>query len=242
MHGESTTVNSGLLLATWGGPIVALRIQGGGIMKILAGLVLGAALAGAIAMPASAASIDNPANGGTIDAWGPSAIGGGQSYGEIFTAAGSVLNDFTFTVAGDSYPFVAQVYAWNGVGATGPALYTSGIDTLTGTLTSYTFNPNIGLIAGNLYVAFVTNQPSGVSLGGSGSGYMAASDGGTGGFFEFAEGDPSVAANWETYPSNAEFHADFSGSVTAVPEPVSLSLFGAGLAGAAFIRRRKAKA
>ena len=211
-------------------------------MKVVAALLLGAALAGAVVTSASAASIDNPGNGGTIDAWGPSATGGGQSYGEIFTAAGSVLNDFTFTVAGDPYPFVAQVYAWNGTGATGPALYTSGIDNLTAILTSYTFNPNISLVAGNLYVAFVTNQPNNVSLGGTGTGYMAASDGGTGGFFEFAEGNPSVAANWETYPSNAEFHADFSGEVTTVPEPVSLSLFGAGLAGAALIRRRKAKA
>jgi hypothetical protein len=210
-------------------------------MRVLAGLLLGAALAGALALPASAAAIDNPANGGTISSWGPSAVGGGQSYGDIFTAPGSVLNDFTFTVAGSTYPFVAQVYAWNGTGATGPALYTSGINNLTATLTAYTFTPNLSLTLGNAYVAFVTNQPNNVSLGGTGSGFMAASDGGTGGFFEFAEGDPSVAANWQTYPSTAQFHADFSGSVTTVPEPISLSLFGAGLAGAAFIRRRKTK-
>jgi hypothetical protein len=210
-------------------------------MKVLAGLLLGAALAGASALPASAAAIDNPGNGGTIEAWGPSATGGGQSYGDIFTAPGSVLNDFTFTAAGESYPFVAQVYAWNGTGATGPALYTSGLNTLTATLTAYTFTPNITLTVGNAYVAFITNQPNNVSLGGSGTGYIAASDGGTGGIFEFAEGDPSLGTTWQTYPSTAQFHADFSGAVTPVPEPISLSLFGAGLAGAAFMRRRKAK-
>jgi hypothetical protein len=209
-------------------------------MKVLAALVLGAALAGAIVTSASAAAIDNPGNGGTISEWGPGAVGGGQSYGEIFTAAGNVLNDFTFTVAGNSYPFVAQVYAWSGTGATGPALYTSGVTALTATLTSYTFTPNLSLSSGSLYVAFVTNQPNGVSLGGSGTGYMAASNGGTGGTFEFVEGNPAVAT-WSVYPSNAQFHADFSNS-TPVPEPVTLSLFGAGVAAAGFIRRRKAKA
>jgi PEP-CTERM motif len=217
------------------------------VLRALVGLstvAMGAALASALVMPASAAAIDNPDNGEQIFYWGPSAVGGGQSYGDIFTAPQSVLNDFTFTVAAvdTNFPFVAQVYAWNGTAPTGSALYTSGLFNTTLSLTPYTFTPNISLTASDQYVAFVTNEPNGVSLGGSGNGEMEASDGGTGGAFEFVEGDP-VTGGWQTYSIGAaEFHADFSDSTAPVPEPFTLSLFGAGVAGAAVLRRRKKKA
>jgi hypothetical protein len=188
------------------------------------------------ALPAMASSLTNPDNGGLISFWGPSSADN-QSYGTVFTAPQPVLDDFTVWVddADTSFPFVAQVYAWNGSTTTGPALYTSGVEATTGAITPYTFSPDIMLTTGDSYIAFVTNQPGGVSLGGSGNGNMEASSGPL--TFLFAEGDPQ-GGSWFTYSTNAEFKADFS----SVPEPAAWTLLLAGfgaLGGALRTRRRQ---
>lgn len=171
-----------------------------------------------VAHKAEADTISDPPNGNLISFWGPSSLDN-QSYGVIFTAPEAVLDDFSVMLESDNpFPFVAQVYAWNGTTTVGPALFTSGVQDTTTSLTTFEWTPDITLISGDQYIAFVTNQPSGVGLGGSGNGEMAAGAAP----FEFAEGDPA-GGSWFTYAEDAAFNADFSAS-TATPEPGSLGL------------------
>jgi hypothetical protein len=119
---------------------------------------------------------------------------------------------------------------------------------LTPTLTSYTFTPNLSLIAGDKYIAIFTNQPDGVSLGGSGSGFAegtldAVFD------FNYAIGDPRVPSNWICQGPDGclgvplAFQADFSDSLSQVPLPATLPLFATGLVGLGLLGwRRKRKA
>lgn len=186
-------------------------------------------MVGLSALSAHASSVTNTPIPGNIYEWGPSAVGGGQSYGLVFIAPGSRLDDFSLTVSyvDTSFPFVSQVYAWDGSETTGPALYTSGVDMTTSSLTTYTYTPDITVTVGASYIAFVTNQPgpSGVSLGGSGVGDMEQGTGPA--TFMYAEGNPSGPGAWSTYPENAAFNADFS----AVPEPSTwaMLILGAGM-------------
>ena len=191
---------------------------------------------------AQAAVIDYPANGSNINFWGPDS-GGNQSYGQVFTAPQSFLIDYSFSVGSDTpYPFVSQVYQWDGTTATGPALFTSPTLATTTTVDTYTFTPNISLIAGNQYIAFVTNQPDGVGLGGSGLGLMAQSSVGLGQFY-FAVLNP-VGGLWDTFLGlDAAFHADFSSEGTATPLPAAVWLFagGLGLLGMCYRKKEKPK-
>ena len=176
--------------------------------------------------------------GGEISYWGPSAVGGGQSYGLVFTApVTAVLLDYTLSVMYDdtSFPFVSQVYAWNGTTTTGSALYTSGVSSTPPTLTPFTFDPDVPVIAGDSYIAFVTNEPDGVSLGGSGLGGMASGSGPA--TFMFAEGNPSGGI-WSGYGLNAAFHADFG---SAVPEPSTWTMMLLGFAGFGFAGYRTSR-
>jgi len=193
--------------------VVALALVLGGVGQVKAGV------------------IDIPTDGTEISYWGPSSSFN-QSYGQIFTVPGgsTVLNDYTLTVRyfDTSFPFVSQLYAWNGTTTTGPALFTSGTLNTAPTETPYTFTPNVGVTAGQQYIAFVTNQPNGASLGGSGYGDMAGTYGSySGGQFEYAGGNPQGGSWSPSAVPNAEFHADFSGAA-AVPEPASLTLLGIG--------------
>jgi hypothetical protein len=186
--------------------------------------------------------IDIPSGGSIEFYWGPSS-GGNQSYGEIFTVPGSstVLNDYTLTVASDSsFPFVSQLYAWNGTTTIGPALFTSDVLTTTSTLTSYTFNPDISVTAGNQYIAFVTNQPNGVSLGGSGLGIMAQTNSSfPGAGFAFAEGNPAGGSWFPFGTINEQFHADFSSpSPAPVPSTLLMSLILFGMVGTVWSCKR----
>jgi len=195
-------------------------------------------MAAACAGAASAQSINIPTDGNNIVFWGPDAIGD-QSYGQAFTAPNSKLLDYSLTVSGDAFQFVSQVYAWDGSGTTGSALFTSEVLTNPPANTTFTFKPDIALTSGQMYIALVTPDPGGVNIGGSGVGSIAANftNGAPSEFF-FAEGDPGVHNNWFSFIGNAEFHADFA---AGVPEPATwaMMLFGFGGLGAAIRSRRK---
>jgi hypothetical protein len=190
-----------------------------------------------IADRAQATSINDPGNGDVIYDWGPSSLSN-QSYGVVFTAPQAYLDDFSLTVdsADTNFPFESQVYAWNGTTTVGPALYTSGVQDTTTTMMTYTWDPDITLTTGDEYIAFVTNQPFGSTLGGSGDGQIAAGSG----LFEFAEGAPA-GGFWQTYTENAEFQADFSATApsSAVPEPSSVILPLTVLLAAALVLRKR---
>ena len=131
------------------------------------------ATAGLSRLSVHASSVTNTPILAAVDFWGPSPVGN-ESYGLVFTAPESTLDDLSLTVSDFDapFPFVSQVYAWDGSETIGPALYTSGVGDTTSSLTTYTYSPDMHVTAGDQYVAFVTNQPGGISLGGSGSGLM----------------------------------------------------------------------
>lgn len=164
--------------------------------------------------------------------WGP----GVASYGQTFTVplGNSVLVDYSFSVLtmNAQFLYVSQVYAWDGSGVTGAALFTS--TALLSPLpldifTTVVFAPSIAVTAGHQYIALVTNQPFGAPFGGppdSGGGMFLNQDNPySGGEFVFKDGNPEIGP-WFLTLSNADavFHADF------VPEPATLVLFGLGLA------------
>jgi hypothetical protein len=205
--------------------------------KLLAVAML--AITVAAGWPAAASSIIIPPRGDQIGNWGPSS---GQTYGQVFVAPDAMLLDYTLWVSGsEAFPFVSQVYAWDGDGVTGAALYTSAIHSVTSTLTAFTFAPNIMLTQGASYVATVTNRPFNVGLGGSGSGTMARGTASTG--FTFTGGDPTASSSWCTSGCalSAQFTANFAPvGGGPVPEPAAwaLMILGFGAAGAA-VRSRK---
>jgi hypothetical protein len=131
------------------------------------------ATAGLSTLSVHASSVTNTPRLAAVDFWGPSSVGN-ESYGLVFTAPESTLDDFSVTVSDfdTPFPFVSQVYAWDGSETIGPALYTSGVGDTTSSLTTYTYSPDMHVTAGAQYIAFVTNQPGRISLGGSGSGLM----------------------------------------------------------------------
>jgi hypothetical protein len=190
-----------------------------------------------LASHARASTLSYAPDGSTWQAWGPSS-GGNQSYGESFTAPQSELDDYSFYLKSTSpFSFVSQVYAWNGSAVVGPALFTSSVYATTTTMQQYTFTADIPLTPGDMYIAFVTNQPNGVSLGGTGSGYMEQTSNPSANFF-FTEGNPAVG-NWACggCTPGAAFTANFSAA--AVPEPTSMILFGGGLIALGRARRRR---
>ena len=195
-------------------------------------VILLALCLGAMGRPVEAGVIDVRNQNLTAGSWGPTS---GQSYGQTFTApAGdTLLVDYSFTVgASRQFRFVSQVYRWGGLNATGPALFTSPIVLTPLPLFSsatYVFSPAIPVSAGQQYIAFVTNQPDGVSLGGplEAGGTIALNQNNLyeGGQFVFnTSGNPANGTWFLTLPNvDAVFHATF------IPEPATLLLLSLGL-------------
>lgn len=162
--------------------------------------------------------------------WGPDAA----RYGQTFTVptGDSLMIDFTFDIVtlNDPFPFVSQVYGWDGYGRTiGSALFTSDVATTptpgSNSYTRFTFTPNIEVNSGQQYVAFVTNVLDGKSLGtGVNSGGMmhlnsdnVYADG------RFVWSSPTENS-WAELPyADAVFRAIFRPNV--VPEPASLGVW-----------------
>ena len=197
-----------------------------------------------------ATTINFASNGNELIYWGPSS-GGNQTYGQVFTAPQSMLDDYSLSASSTNpFPFVSQIYAWNGSssgpdGPIGPSLFTSSVLNTTTSTTTYTFTPDIVLTPGVEYVALFTNQPNGVALGGTGFGSMLESNHVSASPWNGAEGDPTVDANWYCGTPNTcgytlAFEADFS--VSAVPEPSTWAMMILGFAGVGFMAyRRKSK-
>ena len=193
----------------------------GGLVKVykLSTFIVSAAIIAFLTLPneAKADTINIASDNETVGWWGPST---GQSYGEIFVAPQPILDDFTLWVSSVgqnggaivNFPFVAQVYQFNGATTVGGALYTSATMTTTSTMSAFTFSPNITLTPGAEYIAFVTNEPNGVSLGGRGVGLMEDGINSTGFTFVGSEEAPierlaSVRrTNWTCSFPASSFH------------------------------------
>jgi hypothetical protein len=218
------------------------------------------ALIAASAQPALASSIS------TVGSWDGSnfVLQMGEfdtaTYGQTFTApADNVLTSFTFYVNDNENPdfldFAAYVYAWDGLKATGPALFTSGGMSTTdnggaGGFETITVNTGgVTLATGSQYVAFLSasNFFDGIQ-GTSIWGYLNA-DVYAGGGFWFSNNGNNFAAlttnNWENFVgggvNDLAFSMEFSPSQVPVPEPTSLLLFGTGAAGLIVKARRRKK-
>jgi hypothetical protein len=184
-----------------------------------------------------------------------------STYGQTFTVGSDhVLNSFSLFLDGTptaSFNFEAYVYAWNGAEATGPALYTSSLQTFSGTPSGnpqeFAFNVGaINLTSGNQYVAFLST--AGVQDGGNNYALMPYS--GTfgtdvlpdGQFVYYNTGNDFAALTssaWDLNSSNSccgdvWFKATFSDG--AVPEPASwaMMVLGFGAVGALLRRRQEA--
>lgn len=157
-----------------------------------------------------------------------------ENYGQTVTVpsdGNNILQSFTFYIQPTTaISFQGEVYAWNGVSASGSQLYQSSTISLnpTATFQAVTFTPSVALTPGGQYVLFATtdNQNQSVASG-SYWGQPQNSDVYPGGSFVFINdvGDDSPAL-WTTTPWNQTFLGTgsdlaFQADFTSVPEPVT---------------------
>ena len=172
-------------------------------------------------------------------------LGWTSTFGQVITVPDSedILSGFSFAInlPATDY-FQAGVYAWNGTGATGPALYTSPATATSGSGTFETMAFDTGGISvtpGGSYVLMATT----VDEGGSGEGtwgLVVPSDYPAGGFVYAGNTTPDELTSepWYTvYESGSSlaFTADFA----PVPEPSSWGLLGLGVIAWTGWRRRE---
>jgi len=191
--------------------------------------------------------LQNAPTGGSISTFG---VPDSQTYGQVFTAPISgTLTSFTLSLNSGVGALHGAVGQWNGTAAFGFGfgesnnLYTSSsVPSLTGG--AYTFTPNISVVAGQQYVAYIsvfgeggatttTSMPLGTSV--PGIDYFVWNN----------TSDPKNNPSWNYFNNfgNALFSATFA---PAVPEPSTFALFGSviglGLGGFLWNRRRRAVA
>lgn len=201
------------------------------------------------AAPARAASIDTTGSDtGTIVQFGAPNT---ATYGQTFTASGSVLDTFSlflrdrFAGAG-SLDLRGYVAAWNGLMASS-ILYESSTRTMNagGALQQFDFSPSLGLTPGNQYVAFlsIANLPDQAE---SNFGMPHGIDQIPGEFVFLNNG--TSPSEWTTSPwtlgwigqDDVWFGAEFD--LTPTPEPMTLLLTGTTLAGLGLARWRRNRA
>ncbi|MFO1380993.1 MAG: PEP-CTERM sorting domain-containing protein [Chitinivorax sp.] len=205
----------------------------------------------ASAAAASAAVVDTTAAWNGSDALQPFGSPNTSTYGQVVKASGSQLDSFSFIVdLPDTLQFKAYAYAWDGVKATGPALFTSGVTSDNGSgFNSVAFSTGGAAVTnGQDYVLFLSISELYAANNGAGTGVFASVDAASyadGDFYWFNDGGNFAALtsqNWEKwFPGDFAFTATFTdGADNRVPEPGLLALLGIGALGLAASKRRKA--
>ncbi len=210
----------------------------------VAGLLAGAADAQTV--------ISNAPNGQTINFFGKPAAAN-QTFGQVFTAPiTGTLTSFTLSLTGGVGELFGEVGTWNGgptfaTGFWSPTnLYQSANIASTGPQ-AFTFTPNVAVVAGQQYVAYLTTF--GANLNANASTTMVGGDALPDSYFVWKNaGDPHDGTQWGytnrslTF-GNALFSASFSGA-GAVPEPTTwaLMIIGFGAMSAALRRQRHVSA
>jgi hypothetical protein len=208
------------------------RPRGAALALALAGLV-------AAATPARAdLTISTFPLIGSVGSWGNGTI---PTFGQTFTATSpnNVLNSIQFELynaSGTPVNYRADVYAWNGTGITGPALFDSGDRSLGGAAGFQDVSVSTGgvsLTAGQQYVAFFTTLLSTNSDSNSVSWGIANDSAYAGGTFAFSGAGTfaGLSSPWETgFGYDTAFSFNFSPAVVSAPEPTTLVMGGAALA------------
>ncbi|MGB8992901.1 MAG: PEP-CTERM sorting domain-containing protein [Desulfobaccales bacterium] len=166
------------------------------------------------------------------------------TYGQTITVpfGESALTSFTFYLeVAPTVIFRGEVYAWDGTKATGSPLYESAPThtTQNSTFEAVTFNTGLtSVISGHTYGLFATTSKD----TGSGSGVwgLAGDVYSGGGFIHTNNNDYSqwTTEAWEPLRlSDLAFQATFG--IAPIPLPGTLLLFGSGLAGLAWLGRRR---
>jgi hypothetical protein len=216
--------------------------------RILGAVVVTLALALSPTASAHAVTIDTTGSDtGTIVQFGAPDT---ATYGQTFTAPGSVLDSFSlflrdrFTGSG-SLDLRGYVAGWNGVMASS-ILYESSTRTMNagGALQQFDFSPDLALTPGGQYVAFLSianlpDQPE------SNFGMPRGNDQIPGEFVFINNG--TNPAQWTSIPWEQDFAGQddvwFKASfdLTPTPEPTTLLLWGTAMAGLGVARRRRSR-
>jgi hypothetical protein len=197
-------------------------------------LLLTLVSAGMLQLPVHAdVTLSNtPPSGAAISPFGvPDTL----TYGEVFTAPiTGELTSFTLWLNGPVGSLEGGVGTWNGGSGfafsdgSPTTLYESSPQASTGAQ-SFTFTPDISVVAGDQYVAFLSVYGDPVAAADAETTTMPLSSNNVSGidYFVFNNtSDPYGNSSWNYFQpvGNAEFSATFSNSNSATPEPSSVLL------------------